>query len=179
MARRVCITLGSIGRRMISTDVVTLHEFYNKSACSTYHCVRALLAKPILLFRGHQRCAPKARRFLLKIMQLLALMFLGLFLSMWISNHTSPILCFAIIEPFFYDFGSDSKYTKCLLLGLAFACNFGGMMTPISSMQNALAVQNLLNQAHLEIEFGRWLLVSIPVCTILTVGCWFLLITIY
>ena len=52
-------------------------------------------------------------------------------------------------------------------------------MTPISSMQNALAVQNLLNQAHLEIEFGRWLLVSIPVCTILTVGCWFLLITIY
>ena len=35
------------------------------------------------------------------------------------------------------------RYAKALLLGLAFSCNFGGMMSPISSLQNILAVSNL------------------------------------
>lgn len=52
-----------------------------------------------------------------------------------ISNHTAPVLCLSIIEPIIRDFPPDSPFTKCLLLGLAFGCNFGGMMTPISSMQ--------------------------------------------
>ena len=36
-----------------------------------------------------------------------------------------------------------NRYSKALLLGLAFACNFGGVMTPISSLQNVIAVQKL------------------------------------
>jgi hypothetical protein len=35
------------------------------------------------------------------------------------------------------------RFSQCLLLGLAFACNFGGMTTPIASLQNALAVSYL------------------------------------
>ena len=35
------------------------------------------------------------------------------------------------------------RYAKALLLGLAFSSNFGGMMSPISSLQNILAVSNL------------------------------------
>lgn len=35
------------------------------------------------------------------------------------------------------------RFAKTLLLGLAFACNFGGMVTPISSMQNVVARQAL------------------------------------
>ncbi|RLN99363.1 hypothetical protein DYB28_007106 [Aphanomyces astaci] len=49
---------------------------------------------------------------------LLAIMLMGLFLSMWINNHTAPVLC-----------------VSTLLIGLAFACNLGGMMTPIASLQ--------------------------------------------
>jgi di/tricarboxylate transporter len=43
------------------------------------------------------------------------------------------------------------SYTKSLLLGVAISCNFGGMMTPISSLQNALAVSNLekVSPSHL------------------------------
>jgi phosphate transporter len=66
---------------------------------------------------------------------MLAMMFLGLFLSAVISNHTSPVLCLSIINPIIKDFDPKSRYTKALLLGIAYACNFGGMMTPISSMQ--------------------------------------------
>ncbi|RYH02443.1 hypothetical protein EON65_47960, partial [archaeon] len=74
---------------------------------------------------------------------ILAIMFLGLFLSMWISNHTAPILCTALILPIVRDLPPTSRFSKCLLLGLAYACNFGGMMTPISSVQNVLAVAHL------------------------------------
>lgn len=74
---------------------------------------------------------------------ILAVMFLGLFLSMWISNHTAPILCAAIILPIVRDLPTESKFSRCLLLGLAYACNFGGMMTPISSLQNVLGVSYL------------------------------------
>lgn len=40
---------------------------------------------------------------------ILAVMFLGLFLSMWISNHTAPILCATIILPVVRDLPTDSR----------------------------------------------------------------------
>lgn len=42
-------------------------------------------------------------------MFILAIMFVGLFLSMWISNHTSPILCATIILPIVRDLPTDSR----------------------------------------------------------------------
>jgi phosphate transporter len=61
---------------------------------------------------------------------ILAIMFLGLFLSMWISNHTAPILCATIILPIVRDLPTESRFSKALLLGLAYACNFGGEAFP-------------------------------------------------
>ena len=63
---------------------------------------------------------------------ILAIMLLGLFLSMWISNHTAPILVGTIVTPIVRDLPRESRFGKTLLLGLAYACNFGGMITPIS-----------------------------------------------
>jgi phosphate transporter len=40
---------------------------------------------------------------------ILAVMFLGLFLSMWINNHTAPILCATIILPVVRDLPTDSR----------------------------------------------------------------------
>lgn len=45
---------------------------------------------------------------------------------MWISNHTAPILCATIILPVVRDLPVDSRFSKALLLGLAYACNMGG-----------------------------------------------------
>ncbi|CAN0564505.1 unnamed protein product, partial [Ectocarpus sp. 12 AP-2014] len=56
-------------------------------------------------------------------------------------------------------------FAKALLLGLAFACNFGGMVTPISSMQNVVAKQALEN-AGFTISFGTWIAVGIPFCVL-------------
>ena len=48
---------------------------------------------------------------------ILAVMLLGLFLSMWISNHTSPILCTTIILPIVRDLPTESRYdaVQCLI----------------------------------------------------------------
>lgn len=101
----------------------------------------------------------------------LAIMFLGLFLSMWISNHTAPILCSTIILPVLKDLPPDSQYTKTLLLGLAFACNFGGMMTPIASVNNVLAVSSL-EHAGIDISFGMWMIFSVPFGVISVLLSW-------
>ncbi|RLN51086.1 hypothetical protein BBJ28_00000740 [Nothophytophthora sp. Chile5] len=96
---------------------------------------------------------------------LLAIMLMGLFLSMWISNHTAPVLCVSVLLPIIRDFPTDSAYVKTLLIGLAFACNLGGMMTPISSLQNTLAV-SFLEKAGYSISFGQWM----------AMACWLFLL---
>jgi phosphate transporter len=40
---------------------------------------------------------------------ILAIMLLGLFLSMWINNHTAPILCSSILLPIVRDLNTDSR----------------------------------------------------------------------
>ncbi|KAG6975888.1 hypothetical protein JG688_00001933 [Phytophthora aleatoria] len=102
---------------------------------------------------------------------LLAIMLMGLFLSMWISNHTAPVLCVSVLLPIIRDFPTDSTYVKTLLIGLAFACNLGGMMTPISSLQNTLAV-SFLEKAGYSVTFGQWMALAVPFCTVGTIMCW-------
>lgn len=106
---------------------------------------------------------------------ILAIMLLGLFLSMWISNHTAPILVGSIISPIVRDLGVKSSFARCLLLGLAFACNFGGMLTPISSLQNALAVGQL-EHSGLDVGFGTWIAFALPLAFLLTITSWSLLL---
>lgn len=102
---------------------------------------------------------------------ILAIMFVGLILSMWINNHTAPILCSAIILPVVKDLPLNSRYSKALLIGLAIACNFGGMMTPISSLQNVLAVSCLSN-AGVKVSFGQWMAIALPFCLLNLVIAW-------
>lgn len=52
-------------------------------------------------------------------------------------------IAFFVLTFFFLFFILRDRFAKTLLLGLAFACNFGGMVTPISSMQNVVAKQAL------------------------------------
>eukprot|EP00457_Paulinella_chromatophora_P003008 gb/GEZN01003013.1/.p1 GENE.gb/GEZN01003013.1/~~gb/GEZN01003013.1/.p1 ORF type:complete len:730 (-),score=80.64 gb/GEZN01003013.1/:15-2204(-) len=106
---------------------------------------------------------------------ILSLMLLGCFLSMWIGNHTAPILIISFLMPTIRDFPPGSPFSKCLLLGIAFSCNVGGMMTPISSLQNILAVSSL-DREGTQISFGQWMMVSIPFCTLAVFAAWLFLI---
>eukprot|EP00123_Amoebidium_parasiticum_P014325 comp22443_c0_seq1/m.33709 comp22443_c0_seq1/g.33709 ORF comp22443_c0_seq1/g.33709 comp22443_c0_seq1/m.33709 type:complete len:792 (-) comp22443_c0_seq1:35-2410(-) len=116
---------------------------------------------------------------------MLAIMSLCAFLSMWISNVAAPLLCSSIIQPIISDLPRSSRFTKALLLGLAISGNIGGMLTPIASPQNAVALGVFNNyvkkegQPEAEITFVKWMCVAVPTgCFLILCGWLFLLVAI-
>lgn len=107
---------------------------------------------------------------------LLVLMQMGLLLSMCISNVTAPILLLSVVTPVLHELPSSCSYSRALLLGLAFSCNLGGMLTPISSPQNAVALEALEAAAHEEISYGEWLALALPLVESAIFALWLLLL---
>ncbi|KAF7597071.1 low-affinity phosphate transporter [Aspergillus hancockii] len=105
-------------------------------------------------------------------MVLLTNMFVSMFLSMWISNVASPVLCYSIIQPLLRNLPPDSNFAKALVLGIALAANVGGAASPIASPQNIIALQNM----HPSISWGTWFFVALPVCIICIFLIWGLLV---
>ncbi|KAF7174274.1 hypothetical protein CNMCM5623_006843 [Aspergillus felis] len=103
---------------------------------------------------------------------LLTNMFVSMFLSMWISNVASPVLCYSIIQPLLRNLAPDSEFAKALVLGIALAANVGGAASPIASPQNIIALQNM----YPSISWGTWFFVSLPVCIISILLVWLLLL---
>jgi phosphate transporter len=103
---------------------------------------------------------------------LLTNMFVSMFLSMWISNVASPVLCYSIIQPLLRNMPPESDFAKALVLGIALAANVGGAASPIASPQNIIALQNM----HPNISWGTWFFISLPVCIISILLIWALLL---
>jgi len=68
-----------------------------------------------------------------------------------VSNVAASVLVTAMI-------GSNQKRA---LLTIAFACNIGGMILPIASPQNLIAIASL---HHPTITFYDWMIFSVPMC---------------
>ncbi|KAL3496670.1 SPX domain-containing protein [Aspergillus germanicus] len=103
---------------------------------------------------------------------LLTNMFVSMFLSMWISNVASPVLCYSIIQPLLRNLAPDSSFARALVLGIALAANVGGAASPIASPQNIIALQNM----YPSISWGTWFFISLPVCIISILLIWVLLL---
>ncbi|ODH50162.1 hypothetical protein GX48_03718 [Paracoccidioides brasiliensis] len=103
---------------------------------------------------------------------LLTNMFVGMILSMFISNVAAPVLCFSIIQPMLRNLPTDSRFSKALILGIALASNIGGAASPIASPQNIIAIHNMSPA----ISWGTWFFISLPVCIICIILIWFLLL---
>lgn len=119
------------------------------------------------------------------------------FLSMWISNTATAMMmmpmALAIIlhtvevgkrlqsqgelsgvdfTPGAYIFGS------CLMLGIAFSSNSGGMGTLIGTPPNIIYAGQLemLFPGSPKVDFARWLVLGVPLAWITTIGLWALLV---
>jgi len=109
---------------------------------------------------------------------MLAVMFLGLLLSALLSNVTAPLLIVEVLKPLLRDMPTDSRYSRALLMGLAFSCNIGGMVTPISSPQN-IASLTILEQHGGHLRWDQWLSMSLPFCTVAILLGWALLLVVH
>lgn len=99
-------------------------------------------------------------------------MFVAAFASMWISNVAAPVLCFSIIQPMLRNLPADSDMVKALILGIALASNIGGMLSPIASPQNIVALEIMQPPP----SWGVWFFIVIPVGVISILLIWVLLL---
>ncbi|CAK7564519.1 MAG: low-affinity phosphate transporter [Sporothrix epigloea] len=103
---------------------------------------------------------------------LLANMLVAAFASMLISNVAAPVLCFSIIEPMLRNLPSDSDMSKAVIMGIALASNIGGMLSPIASPQNIVAIGIM----RPEPPWLQWFFISIPVGIVSILLIWLLLL---
>ncbi|KAL0940610.1 pho87 protein, partial [Colletotrichum truncatum] len=103
---------------------------------------------------------------------LIANMLVAAFASMLISNVAAPVLCFSIIEPMLRTLPSESNMSKAVIMGIALASNIGGMLSPIASPQNVVAI-GIMQPAPTWIQ---WFFIVIPVGTVSLLLIWVLLL---
>lgn len=119
-----------------------------------------------------KRTGTNPKRLLLGIMAVSAL------LSMWMSNTATTAMMFAIVLPIITSIPEKNRFSKGLALSIPFACNLGGLGTPIGTPPNAIAMSFLMEKGRL-ISFGGWMLAAVPLMLILLLIVWGLLLKIY
>ncbi len=96
------------------------------------------------------------------------------FFSMWMSNTATTVMMLAIISPMVKVLPEDDRYHRAVILAVPFGANIGGIGTPIGTPPNAVALA-ALRQAGYDIGFVDWMLMAIPLATLLLMVAGFLL----
>lgn len=108
---------------------------------------------------------------------LLALMIGTAIASMIMSNTATTAMMLAAIAPVINQIGSESKFSKSVLLGIPAAASIGGMGTIIGSPPNAIAVDtiNRIEGLPFKVGFFEWMIFGSPIAIILTIIFWYIL----
>lgn len=109
---------------------------------------------------------------------ILSLILAGAFLSMWMSNTATTAMMLAICMPLIRQLPADDNYRTAIILSIPFACNLGGMGTPIGTAPNAIAL-SYLHGIGIELSFAHWMLVAVPFMVLLLFILWRLLLWMY
>ncbi len=104
------------------------------------------------------------------------------FMSMWVSNTATAVMMLpigmsvlALTARMSDDKKVPPKFGIALMLGIAYSASIGSLGTIIGTPPNALMV-GYLQQAHdINIGFGQWMLVGVPMSVIFMVLAWYLL----
>ncbi|RNL90765.1 DASS family sodium-coupled anion symporter [Sinomicrobium pectinilyticum] len=98
------------------------------------------------------------------------------FLSMWISNTATAVMMLPIalsIVKLLEEGKTDEeekgyrRFKLGLMLSIAYAANIGGVTTIVGTPPNVVFVGFMKEFYGQEVEFGRWLLIGIPVCFVM------------
>lgn len=102
------------------------------------------------------------------------------FLSMWVSNTATTIMMLpiglSVVGLLAGEQGTSSvereRFATALLLAIAYAASIGGIATLIGTPPNALLAAFLAENYDVEIGFGQWMLIGLPVATLMLVFTW-------
>lgn len=96
--------------------------------------------------------------------------------SMFVSNTATAAMMLTFLTPVFAALPANGKGRIALTMSIPIAANIGGMATPIGTPPNAIALQALNEQLHLNISFGQWMSVMFPLVIIILFISWRLIL---
>jgi sodium-dependent dicarboxylate transporter 2/3/5 len=96
-------------------------------------------------------------------------------LSMWISNTASTVvmlpIAMSVIALLINDADgftkSDQNFALCVMLGIAFSANAGGIATVIGTPPNSVLIGLLESEYNIEISFLKWMVLGLPFSIVL------------
>ena len=108
--------------------------------------------------------------------QILAMMLVSGFLSMWINNTATTLMmlpiALSVIAVLKENKSSCDNYGKALLLAIAYSASIGGVGTLIGTAPNALMAAYLWESHQIKISFSQWMMFSVPFVFIMIISCW-------
>nr|CCC95690.1 unnamed protein product [Trypanosoma congolense IL3000] len=107
---------------------------------------------------------------------LLGVMLCSSILCAFVSNVATPLLVLGVIRPTLWEFPEGTEAPHGILLGLAFACNIGGMLSPIASPQNAVAMSVL---SFHDVSFLSWVIVALPLVLFGVIASWAIILVVW
>lgn len=109
-------------------------------------------------------------------LQILAMMLVTAFLSMWMSNTATTVMmlpiALSIIHLVSGPDSNEDNFAKALLLSIAYGASIGGIATLIGTPPNALMAAYLSESYQINIGFGQWMMVGVPLALIMLVVTW-------
>lgn len=102
-------------------------------------------------------------------------------ISMWVSNTATTIMMLPValsiiprdadgaLEP------ARHAFASALLLAVAYGASIGGVATLVGTPPNAFLAGFMLETYNVEIGFGQWMLIGVPVSAVMLAVCWVLL----
>ncbi|HEV2147675.1 MAG TPA: DASS family sodium-coupled anion symporter [Longimicrobiaceae bacterium] len=106
-------------------------------------------------------------------------------LSMWVSNTATAVMMLpigvSVVELVCRREGGgdgrdEANFAAALMLGIAYACSIGGLGTLIGTPPNALLAGFMRETYGVEIGFGRWMLLGVPLVLVGLPLTWALLV---
>ncbi|GAP75702.1 sodium/sulphate symporter [Pseudoalteromonas sp. SW0106-04] len=109
-------------------------------------------------------------------LQIMAMMAVTAFLSMWMSNTATAVMMLPIalsVVHLLKDNGSQcDNFAKALLLSIAYGASIGGIGTLIGTPPNALMAAYLADSYNIEIGFATWMMIGVPLALVMLTLTW-------
>ncbi|MEN9952447.1 MAG: hypothetical protein RLZZ520_715 [Bacteroidota bacterium] len=108
------------------------------------------------------------------------------FISMWLSNTATTMMMLPIAASVISVVVAKNEnnpqlrhFAVCMMLGIAYASNFGGIATIIGTPPNVAYASYISKQLNNEISFSAWMLMGVPVSLLLLFSLYIVLIKLF
>lgn len=99
-------------------------------------------------------------------------------LSGFMSNTATTAMMITVVAPIVASLSPDDPFRRLIVLAIPVSANIGGLLTPIGTPPNAIALAALSEQG-IQISFTQWMILAAPLVILMLAAGWFLLVRLF